>query len=188
MEMDEREIGRRLRARRLRAGLTQAELASKAGVSVRTLSELENGRGATLRVTLAIAQPLGGLDDVLHEAPLATTRGRSARLPRARSTSPRREDRKSFELHRAIVRKLRADPAEVIRRASEGIDRLQTSPNIGPHGQRWVKEWRTAIDEGPQALERLSLRDDDHGASLRQVSPFFGVLTQDERLHALKRA
>ena len=31
-------------------------------------------------------------------------------------------------------------------------------------------------------------RDDDHGASLRQVSPFFGVLSTEERLASLRRA
>lgn len=187
MLVDEGTVGSRLRARRLSAGLTQNELAQRAGVSVRTLSDLENGRGATLRVTLAAAEPVGGLHELLRDEP-APAHSRSPRLPRARSTSPRREDRKSFELHRSIVRKLRADPSGVRRRASAGVERLITSPNIGPQGRRWVEEWRQAIDDGPAALERLCLRDDDHGASLRQVSPFFGVLSQHERLEALKRA
>lgn len=187
MQIAEKDVGRRLRARRLRAGLTQAELAARACVSVRSLSDLENGRGSTLRVTIAAAEPLGGLSEVLLDEPEMTP-ARSARLPRARSTSPRREDRKSFELHRAIVRKLRADPEEVTRRASAGVQRLLASPNVGPQGRRWVDEWRQAIDAGPAALERLALLDDDHGASLRQVSPFFGVLSQDERLEALRRA
>lgn len=187
MRIDEESFGRKVHAARLRAGLTQAELAERAGVSLRALSNLEKGQGSTLRVALAVAEPLGGVVEVLSAEPISGSR-RAPRLPAARSTSPRREDRKSFELHRSIVRKLRADPDSVTDRASEGVVRLLASPNIGPHARRWVHEWRGAIEEGPAALERLSLRDDDHGASLRQVSPFFGVLTQEERLASLRRA
>lgn len=187
MSVDEKQIGQQLRALRLRAGLTQAELATRAGVSLRALSDLENGHGSSLRVALAAAAPLGGLEDVLSAEP-ATSHGRAARLPRARSSSPRREDRKSFEMHRSIVRKLRANPSEVTARAAAGVSRLLDSPNLGPQGKRWVQEWAEAVEAGPAALERLSLRDDDHGASLRQVSPFFGVLSTEERLASLRRA
>ncbi len=38
-------IGRDLRRKRKRAGLTQAEVAARAGVRLETLSRLENGRG-----------------------------------------------------------------------------------------------------------------------------------------------
>ena len=187
MSVDEKRIGQQLRALRLRAGLTQAELATRAGVGLRALSDLENGHGSSLRVALAAAAPLGGLEDVLSAEP-ATSHGRAARLPRARSNTPRREDRKSFEMHRSIVRKLRANPTEVTARAAAGVSRLLDSPNIGPQGKRWVQEWAEAVEAGPAALERLSLRDDDHGASLRQVSPFFGVLSTEERLASLRRA
>lgn len=187
MTIDEQDVGRRLKARRLRAGLTQAELAERAQVGVRTLSDLENGRGSTLRVVLAASEPLGGLAAVLSDDG-SSDHVRAPRLPQARSLSPRREDRKSFEMHRAIVRKLRANPEEVRRKAAAGVERLLASPNIGPDARRWVQEWSHAVEEGPRALERLSLRDDNHGASLRQVSPFFGVLTQDERLRALRSA
>ncbi|QIK83386.1 helix-turn-helix transcriptional regulator [Sanguibacter sp. HDW7] len=187
MDLDEKQIGHRLRARRLRAGLTQSELADRASVSLRALSDLENGNGSSLRVALAAARPLGGLSLVLATEPVAAHR-RAARLPSARSTSPRREDRKSFELHRSIVRKLRADPDEVTRRAAAGVSRLLSSPHLGPQGRRWVQEWAEAVESGPEVLERLSLRDDEHGASLRQVSPFFGVLSTEERLASLRRA
>jgi len=187
MTLDEKELGRRLKAGRLRAGLTQAELAERASISLRALSDLENGRGSTLRVALAATEPLGGLEHVLATEPGAAHE-RSPRLPAARSTSPRREDRKAFELHRSIVRKLRADPAAVTQRAEAGVSRLLASPNLGPQGRRWVQEWAAAVESGPEALERLSLRDDEHGASLRQVSPFFGVLSTEERLASLRRA
>jgi DNA-binding XRE family transcriptional regulator len=39
------ELGRALRERRRSAGLTQAELAARAGIRLETLSRIENGRG-----------------------------------------------------------------------------------------------------------------------------------------------
>jgi|SRR5579862_5736749 len=45
-------IGRALRQRRLKAGLTQAELARRAGIRSETLSRLENGHGNSTLGTL----------------------------------------------------------------------------------------------------------------------------------------
>ena len=41
---DQQQLGRRLRGRRLRCGLTQADLARQAGIRVETLNRLEKGR------------------------------------------------------------------------------------------------------------------------------------------------
>jgi DNA-binding XRE family transcriptional regulator len=45
-------IGRALRQKRLKAGLTQAELACRAGIRSETLSRLENGHGNSTLSTL----------------------------------------------------------------------------------------------------------------------------------------
>jgi len=45
-------IGRALRQKRLKAGLTQAELARRAGIRSETLSRLENGHGNSTLSTL----------------------------------------------------------------------------------------------------------------------------------------
>jgi DNA-binding XRE family transcriptional regulator len=45
-------IGRALRQKRLKAGLTQAELARRAGIRSETLSRLENGHGNSTLGTL----------------------------------------------------------------------------------------------------------------------------------------
>lgn len=44
MELDQEKLARRLTARRKRAGLTQAELAGRAGIRVETLNRVERGR------------------------------------------------------------------------------------------------------------------------------------------------
>lgn len=79
------ETGRRLRQERLNRNFTQAELAERAGVSVRTLTTLETGEGnPTLRTFFQVLRALDLLDrlDALLPEPgvspveLAKLRGR----------------------------------------------------------------------------------------------------------------
>ncbi len=77
--------------RRLRR-LTVAEVADRAGVGVSTVSRLENGDGASLSNTLAVARALGALD-LLTSAldPYETDLGRA----RADESLPQRVRRKA---------------------------------------------------------------------------------------------
>lgn len=89
------ELGRRLvRARRQR-GLTQEELAARAGLGVATLRRIEDGSDAKLGSWVRLVQALdlaGGLDLLLPEdlrSPLAEVRearGRSRARPRGPSS------------------------------------------------------------------------------------------------------
>lgn len=56
------EIGRRLKKTRLNLDISQAELARDTGVSRRTITNAENGRGCTLSNLIAILRHLGKLD------------------------------------------------------------------------------------------------------------------------------
>lgn len=60
-------LGRNVMVRRLRAGMSRAELGSRAAVATRRLAEVEEGRaGATLDVWVRIAGTLDvSLDDLL---------------------------------------------------------------------------------------------------------------------------
>lgn len=62
----------RLKQHRVRAGLTQAELATKAGISPRTLQDYEQGRkhltGAAAATVLKLARALGCyVEDLIDE-------------------------------------------------------------------------------------------------------------------------
>jgi len=60
------ETGRRVRSLRLGRRLTQRQLASKAGVGVRTVINLENGTGVSVPTLGAVAAVLGAsADDLL---------------------------------------------------------------------------------------------------------------------------
>jgi transcriptional regulator with XRE-family HTH domain len=64
-------LGERLRALRVDRGLTQAEAASRAGVSLRALQKLEAGSGSELETFLRILKAVGDIAvlDLLAPAP-----------------------------------------------------------------------------------------------------------------------
>lgn len=55
----EAELGERLRALRVHCNLDQATLSARAGISVRTLRNLESGSGSTLRTLIEVVRALG---------------------------------------------------------------------------------------------------------------------------------
>ena len=68
----EAEIGRQVRAARVAGGLDQAHLASLANVSLATMSNLERGKGSTLKTLIAVARALGRTDWLETLAPEVT--------------------------------------------------------------------------------------------------------------------
>ncbi len=60
----QRELGRRLRRARLQRNLTQAQLAEATGLSRRTVTNAESGRGATLGTLIALLRGLGALEQL----------------------------------------------------------------------------------------------------------------------------
>jgi hypothetical protein len=97
----------------------------------------------------------------------------------------RPEERVQLELHRAVVRRLRADPDAVRAKARANLDTVRRNVT-GPRAHEWVNDWAMALDGPLPALIDLCLRQDERGVDLRQVSPFAGVLSQDERLAAIR--
>ncbi len=59
-----REIGRRLKRKRLDKNLTQQTLADMAGLSRTTISDLERGAPAGLLTVIQILRVLGGLEEL----------------------------------------------------------------------------------------------------------------------------
>lgn len=57
-QMDEKQVGRRIRALRRRAGLSQERIAALSGVSRPAIGRLENGEGSTLSTYLAVMTTL----------------------------------------------------------------------------------------------------------------------------------
>ena len=55
----ERFIGERVRSSRLRANMSQSELAGRAGLTTATVSRLESGKGSSLETLIKALQVLG---------------------------------------------------------------------------------------------------------------------------------
>jgi transcriptional regulator with XRE-family HTH domain len=58
----EQELGKRLKARRLDLNLSQAQAAEGSGLSRRTITTIENGKGSTLATLIALLRTLQALD------------------------------------------------------------------------------------------------------------------------------
>jgi hypothetical protein len=95
-----------------------------------------------------------------------------------------REDKRSLAFHRAIVEILRKDPVPVLSRAKRNLEKL-TNMHPGAHMlfDQW-KDWLTL------PLENLASRLLDplpEAREMRQVSPFSGVLSPEQRARILRR-
>jgi transcriptional regulator with XRE-family HTH domain len=64
-----RELGGNVRARRIGAGLTQEELARRAGLGLGALKHLESGAGANLTTLVKVVRALGAEDWLAALAP-----------------------------------------------------------------------------------------------------------------------
>src|SRR6185312_6658174 len=92
-------LGQRIGRYRIAAGLTQAELAERAGIGKRTLERVEAGRGAELVTLIRILRSLNaleGFENLLPELPpspieqlkLRSKQRQRVSHPRGRSTPP----------------------------------------------------------------------------------------------------
>lgn len=93
------------------------------------------------------------------------------------------EDRKSLWLHTAVAGKVARDPQAAIRRAQGNLARMA---QVHGAGVPWLRRWRRLLDAGPEQVLRVLVADTPESRELRQNSPFAGILTERERLQALR--
>ena len=79
-------IGGQVRTARVAGGIDQAQLASLANVSLATLSNLERGKGSSLKTVIAVARALGRTDWLENLAPAVTVS--PMQMLRAKQRSP----------------------------------------------------------------------------------------------------
>ncbi len=89
-------LGEQCRAMRIRADLEQAELATRASVSLGALKNLEGGKGSSLKTLIKVARALGRTDWLEALAPKITVspmqllRSRAKTTPRLKVYRPRK--------------------------------------------------------------------------------------------------
>ena len=150
-----------VRTLRSRAGITQRELATRAGTSQATIAAYESGRKSpTWRTIAALARAVGLDAEAVFVPPLT------------------REDRRSLALHRAVAAKLAAHPAEVVAAAKRNLARMRTA---NPGAAPLLDEWDDHLCRPASEIIELLADPGSRARELRHVTPFAGVLTASER-------
>lgn len=156
-----------MRELRRQTGLTQAQLAERAGTSQPTIAAYELGyKSPTIRTLSGLVESVDLQLVVSFVRPLT------------------REDRRSIALHRAIAEKLTAQPAAVSAHARRNLRRLW-----GQHqGTRpLVARWRELLKLPVHDLADLLVDPRNWMRDLRQVTPFAGILSAAERTAVYRR-
>lgn len=155
--------------------------------SRREMLAASNQRAEAVFALWAEGMPVRKIAEVLGVSPAVSQR----LLEKARENRPhlpRREDRVSYELHRAVAEKIREDPEPILDKARTNLQKM-ASRRRDAYSEGWVEEWSTLVNDGD--LRRLvegMLRPDERGNDLRQMTPFAGVLSEEERLVAIHKA
>lgn len=169
---------------RISQGLSVREFSRRLGVTPGAVSQMERSEAAgkigvgTLRGALAI---LG--EDLV----VTTQRRRDKPLSRHRAPFARREDRVTYELHRAVAKKIIDDPEPVLSLVPDNLEKMRRNVR-GPLLERWLAEWESLVRGPIGNLIQVMLGEDNEAKEMRQNSPFSGALTQAERLDAIARA
>ncbi|MBI1861602.1 MAG: helix-turn-helix transcriptional regulator [Deltaproteobacteria bacterium] len=156
-----------IRHMRRQAGLTQTQMAKRAGTSQPTIAAYEGGtKSPTLSTLQNLAASLG-LELTVIFTPAMT-----------------REDRRSLAYHRAVAEVLRRDPDSARKLARRNL-KTMTSSHVGP--EALFKSWSEWLSRPLEELILRMLDPSQEGRDLRQVSPFAGLLSSKERIKVINQ-
>lgn len=166
-------IGDLLRRIRRESGLSQRAFAEVTGTSGPTLAAYERG---------AKEPRLSTLDRMARRAHYRVD---VRVVPAGRGAAQRaRRERRSLALAAATAAVVAADYPAALALAEQNLSRSDTI--IGDSAaQRWNAEWRKVLDDGPNAVRATLLDPSPHGHDMRQMTPFAGLLSDEERNAAL---
>lgn len=149
--------------------LSQRALGERAGTSGATIAAYEAGDKEPRLTTLTRLAEAAGYRLRIEVEPMEAALSRAAR--------------RSLALHGRVLDHLLRDPEGVRARARRNLAVIRgANPNAGP----WLDEWAHLLEGPIHELASALIATDEHARALRQSSPFAGVLTQEERLEALR--
>ncbi len=158
----------RLRSAREGAGLSIRDLAERAGVAASTVWRVESGRldptVGMLRRLLEATQSGGPSSPVTREAAVSLALGRLTAS--------------------AVLR----DPDDLVARARARVAAVLAEERSGRGPRLWASEWQRVLDGPLEAVVAALIDPGERGYELRQNTPFTGVLADEERLVAVRRA
>jgi transcriptional regulator with XRE-family HTH domain len=153
----------------LSAGLSIRALASRAGVASSTVWRIEAGR----------LDPTVGMLDRLLEA---------ATEEEGRHYEMTREEAVSLALGRLTAAWLLREPDQILAKARRRVADSLARGNLGSGGRKWSQEWYDLLGGPLQGVVAALIDPGERGYELRQSTPFTGVIPEDERLEAVRKA
>ena len=147
-------------------------------LSARRRQECILGLSASGLSVRAIAARLGSSPSVIQGA---------LRTAKARHPQARREERFPYELHVMLGMRLHEEPLRLRNLARSNLERMRSTPRAAV-AERWLEEWDELLELPDESLEKAMLANDEKGRDLRQISPFAGALSGEDRLVAMKKA
>lgn len=168
-----RDVGELLAEVRHAQGTSLSQLAERSGTSAPTLSNYEHGRKEPRLTTLAR---------------ILESTGQSLRLevvPRDLDRPLTVKDRRSLAMHRLVASRLLDTEDEVRAKAERNLRTLRRADADG-RAASYLDEWAHLLDGPTDTLVETLTSGRQSARDLRQVSPFAGVLTQDERQRIIK--
>jgi transcriptional regulator with XRE-family HTH domain len=165
---------------RTEAGLSQRELAELAGTSGPTVAAYELGTKQPRLSTLARLVEAAGMRLEWRYEP----KGRALQ-----GLALTREERRSLAIHRAVAAKLVADPVGVVAHARKNLSAMRRGNEDGG-ADVWFVEWERRLNGPLVGVIEALVSHAEHARDLRQVTPFAGVLSDEERraIYAADRA
>jgi transcriptional regulator with XRE-family HTH domain len=151
-------------AQREALGLTQGQLAERAATSRERINSYERGRVHPTADTLERVLEAMGCE--IAVVPQLTF-----------------EERRSLAISQAVARRLLAEPALVLAKARQNIERMRAAAT---HEFAWIDIWEGLLGLGPESIATILVSKDQFARDLRQSSPFAGVLTDSERVEAIR--
>ncbi len=148
--------------RREALGLTQGQLADRAGTSRSRINSYENGRVHPTADTLE--RVFEAMDLELAATPKLTY-----------------QERRSLATSKAVAAKLAEDPVSVMGKARSNIARMRAAAS---HEHPWIYVWDALLELGTSHVGAVLMSRDQFACDLRQNSPFAGVLSETERAAA----
>jgi transcriptional regulator with XRE-family HTH domain len=167
-----------LRQARLQRGIGVRDLGRRMGVTPGAVSQWERSDVAGTIRSSTLEKALAAMGTSVAEL---TPKWATTQLER-------REDRVALELHKAVAKKLIDDPQLVLSHVPDNIARLRARVS-GEAVTSLLDLWETLTSAHELgSLLDVMLGADTLSINMRQTSPFSGVLSEDERLAAIRRA
>ncbi len=169
------DIAGAVRAARRTAGLTQAEVAERAGTSQAAVASYEGGRKSPSLPTLV--RLATAMDATLSVRFTTPTDAEHAERP-AESLS--REERRSLWLHRAVAARIQEDPEGALALGRASLDKKRHRDSRGS-AEAWWNAWDGLLDGPLESLLTALCSTSTYASQLRQTAPFPGLLTPRQR-------